>query len=153
MPSTTFELTTGAFPAGGAIPTTFTCDGDDVSPDIAWTGAPDGTGALVLVVDDPDASGFVHWIVFDMTGSDSGALPLGVSASPEAPPQGTNDFGRIGWAGPCPPSGEHRYRFTLTALADPLGLAGAPNARELRDAMRGASVLGSASLEGTYRRR
>ncbi len=153
MPSTTFALTTAAFPAGGAIPSKFTCDGDDVSPDLAWSGAPDDTAALVLVVDDPDASGFVHWIVFDMTGSDSGALPLGVSASPEAPPQGSNDFGRIGWAGPCPPSGEHRYRFTLTALADPLGLAGAPTARELRDAMRGASVLGNATLEGHYRRR
>jgi Raf kinase inhibitor-like YbhB/YbcL family protein len=153
MPSTTFELTTAAFPAGGAIPSKFTCDGEDTSPDLAWSGTPDGTQALVLVVDDPDAHGFVHWIAYDMTASDSGALPLGISASPEAPPQGTNDFGRIGWGGPCPPSGEHRYRFTLSALAAPLALSGAPNARQLRDALGGATVLGSATLEGTYRRR
>ena len=88
-----------------------------------------------------------------MTSSDTGALPLGVSASPEAPPQGTNDFGRIGWNGPCPPSGEHRYRFTLSALATPLALTGAPNARELQDAMGSATVLGTATLEGRYRRR
>ena len=153
MPSTPFELTTTAFPAGGEIPPKFTCDGEDVSPDLAWSGAPDGSGALVLVVDDPDARGFVHWIVYDMTSSDTGALPLGVSASPEAPPQGTNDFGRIGWNGPCPPSGEHRYRFMLSALGAPLALTGAPNARELQDAMGSATVLGTATLEGRYRRR
>jgi Raf kinase inhibitor-like YbhB/YbcL family protein len=151
MPST-FELTTTAFPAGGEIPRRFTCDGDDVSPDLAWSGAPAGTAALVLVVDDPDANGFVHWIAYDLTGSDSGALPLGVSASPDAPPQGTNDFGSVGWRGPCPPSGDHHYRFTLTALAAPLGLTGAPRKGAVRDALKGASVLGTATLEGRYRR-
>jgi Raf kinase inhibitor-like YbhB/YbcL family protein len=152
MPST-FELTTTAFAPGGEIPRQFTCDGDDVSPDLAWSGVPGGTGALVLVVDDPDAGGFVHWIAFDMTGSDTGALPLGVSASPDAPRQGTNDFGTIGWRGPCPPSGEHRYRFTLSALDAPLGLADAPNGHAIRDALSGATVIGSATLEGRYRRR
>jgi len=147
-----FVLTTSAFAAGGAIPRRFTCDGEDASPDLSWAGAPDDTAAFVLVVDDPDASGFVHWIAFDLTGSDSGGLAVGVSASPDAPPQGTNDFGRIGWNGPCPPSGAHRYRFTLTALAAPLELEGAPRIGDLQRALVGASVLGSAMLEGTYRR-
>ena len=147
-----FVLTTSAFAAGGAIPRRFTCDGEDASPDLSWAGAPDDTAAFVLVVDDPDASGFVHWIAYDLTGSDSGGLAVGVSASPDAPPQGTNDFGRIGWNGPCPPSGEHRYRFTLTALAAPLELEGAPRIGDLQRALVGASVLGSAMLEGTYRR-
>ena len=148
-----FALTSTAIPAGGEIPRRFTCDGEDTSPDLAWSGAPDGTNALALVVDDPDASGFTHWIVYDMTGSDSGALPLGVSASPDAPPQGTNDFGTVGWRGPCPPSGEHRYRFRLYALAAPLRFSGAPNGRTFRAALDKASVLGTATLEARYRRR
>ncbi len=151
MPAT-FELTTTAFPAGGEIPRRFTCDGEDTSPDLAWSGAPDGTAALVLVVDDPGANGFVHWIALDLTGTDTGALPLGVSASPDAPRQGTNDFGTVGWRGPCPPSGEHRYRFTLSALAAPLDLPGAPNAAAVRDGLRAANVLATATLEGRYRR-
>lgn len=148
-----FQLTSNAFPPGGAIPARFTCDGEDASPDLSWTGAPDRTAAFVLLVDDPDAGGFVHWLAYDLTGSESGALPQGVSASPDAPPQGTNDFGRIGWGGPCPPSGEHRYRFTLHALAAPLGLEGAPQAAELREALERADILATAALEGRYRRR
>jgi Raf kinase inhibitor-like YbhB/YbcL family protein len=147
-----FELSSTSFAPGGQIPARFTCDGEDVSPDLSWAGAPDDTVALVLVVDDPDARGFTHWIVYDMTGSDSGALPLGVSASPDAPPQGTNDFGRIGWGGPCPPSGEHRYRFTLSALAAPLELTGGPRAADLRAALDEADVLATAVLEARYRR-
>jgi len=147
-----FELTSTAFTPGGSIPRRFTCDGEGGSPDLAWSGAPDGTGALVLIVDDPDANGFVHWIVYDMSGTGNGALPTGISASPEAPPQGTNSFGKIGWGGPCPPSGEHRYVFTLTALAEPLGLSGAPKPDAVRAAMAKGTVLGSATLEGRYRR-
>ncbi|HXG40480.1 MAG TPA: YbhB/YbcL family Raf kinase inhibitor-like protein [Candidatus Limnocylindrales bacterium] len=146
-----FTLTSTAFPEGGSIPRKYTCDGEDVSPELAWTGAPDGTAALALIVDDPDARGFVHWVVVDLTGSASGALPEGISASPDAPQQGRNDFGRIGWGGPCPPSGTHRYVFTLYALAEPLGLPGTPRAGEVRRAMEGR-VLGTATLTGTYRR-
>lgn len=151
MPSQ-FTLTSSAFEPGGAIPRQFTCDGENTSPAVTWNGAPDGTAALVLIVDDPDASGFVHWLVYDMTGSDSGALPVGVSSSPDAPPQGTNDFGKVGWGGPCPPSGEHRYIFTLYALDAPLVLEGAPRASAIRDSLRGATILGTATLEGRYRR-
>ncbi len=147
-----FTLTSTSFAAGGSIPRRFTCDGDDVSPDLAWDGAPDGAVMLALLVEDPDANGFVHWTVIDIDGSQSGALPLGVSASPDAPRQGTNDFGRIGWGGPCPPSGTHRYTFTLYALAAPLGLAGTPVGDAVRTALAGAQVLGTAVLEGRYRR-
>ena len=147
-----FTLGSSSFPAGGPIPSRFTCDGSDVSPDLAWSGAPADAATFVLVVDDPDADGFAHWIVYDMTGSESGALPLGISDSPDAPPQGTNDFGAIGWSGPCPPSGEHRYRFTLTALAAPLELTGAPRSDDVHAALRSATILGSAVLEAHYRR-
>ena len=79
-----FELTSAAFVDGAAIPRKYSCDGDDVSPPLEWSDAPDDTAALVLVVDDPDARDFVHWVVFDMVGSQSGGLAEGVSASPDA---------------------------------------------------------------------
>jgi Raf kinase inhibitor-like YbhB/YbcL family protein len=147
-----FTLHSASIPAGGAIPRRFTCDGEDVSPDLEWDGVPEGTAALVLVVDDPDARGFVHWLVVDAQGSPSGALPLGISTSPDAPRQGTNDFGRVGWGGPCPPSGEHRYVFTLYALAAQLGLPGTPRAGDVRGAVDKATVLGTAILQARYRR-
>jgi len=147
-----FTLTSTAFPAGGSIPRRHTCDGEDTSPDLTWSGVPDGTAALVLLVDDPDARGWVHWIVLDLDATASGGLPLGISRSPDAPVQGTNDFRRVGWGGPCPPSGTHRYVFTLFALAGPLGLSGEPNGATVRQALDRASILGTAVLEGTYRR-
>jgi Raf kinase inhibitor-like YbhB/YbcL family protein len=146
-----FTLTSTAFADGEPIPRKHTCDGEDVSPDLNWEGVPDGAGALVLVVDDPDARGFVHWLVYDMTASGSGGLPEAVSESPEAPPQGANDFGRIGYGGPCPPSGEHRYVFTLYALRQQLGLSGTPRGGDVRDAMDGL-VIAEARLEGRYTR-
>ena len=147
-----FTLASTALAAGGSIPRRFTCDGQNVSPDLEWAGAPTGTAALVLVVDDPDARGFVHWLVLDVAGSQSGALPLGVSMSPDAPAEGVNDFGRIGWGGPCPPSGEHRYTFTLYALDAPLALAGAPRGDQVRAAIHRSKVLGTAVLSARYRR-
>jgi hypothetical protein len=93
----------------------------------------------------------VHWIAYDLTGTPSGGLPKGVSTSPDAPPQGTNSFGRIGYGGPCPPSGTHRYEFQLHALDRPLELTGAPRLDALEAAMDG-HVLGSATLTGTYHR-
>jgi Raf kinase inhibitor-like YbhB/YbcL family protein len=149
---TDFVLTTTAFAPDGEIPRRFTCDGEDASPDIAWSGAPAGTAAFALLVDDPDARDFVHWTVLDFAGAESGSLPAGFSASPDAPQQGTNDFGRIGWGGPCPPSGTHRYRFVLHALGAPLALPGAPGGHDVRDALGGADVLAQATLEGRYTR-
>jgi Raf kinase inhibitor-like YbhB/YbcL family protein len=152
MTETTFRLSSTAFQEGGEIPTRFTCDDEDVSPDLTWEGAPPDTGAMALIVDDPDASGWVHWVVFDMTGTASGGLAEGIATSPDAPPQGTNAFGRLGWGGPCPPSGEHRYTFRLLALDGPLGMTGAPRAAEVLAAAEG-HVVGEARLNGRYRRR
>jgi Raf kinase inhibitor-like YbhB/YbcL family protein len=146
-----FRLESTAFADGGPIPRRFTCDGEDESPDLTWSGAPDGTAAFALVVDDPDARGFVHWVVFDMTGSASGGLAEGISASPDGPPQGRNDFGRIGWGGPCPPSGTHRYQFRLLALDRMLELEGTPSAEQVLEAGAG-HVLAEAQLTGTYQR-
>lgn len=146
-----FELTSPAFEAGAAIARKFSCDGDDVSPPLEWTDAPDDTAAMALIVDDPDARDFVHWVMFDMTGSQSGGLTEGISASPDAPPQGVNGFRKVGWGGPCPPSGTHRYRFTLYALDQALGIADTPSADEVRAAMQG-HVLADAELEATYTR-
>ena len=146
-----FELTSPAFEAGAAIARKFSCDGEDVSPPLEWTDAPDDTAAMALIVDDPDARDFVHWVMFDMTGSQSGGLTEGVSASPDAPPQGINGFRKVGWGGPCPPSGTHRYRFTLYALDQALGIADTPSADDVRAAMQG-HVLADAELEATYTR-
>jgi Raf kinase inhibitor-like YbhB/YbcL family protein len=152
VPMADFVLASTAFAPGASIPRRHTCDGEDVSPDLAWTGAPDGTRALVLLVDDPDARGWVHWILLDLPGAGTGSLPQGVSRAPDAPAQGMNDFRRAGWGGPCPPSGTHRYTFTLYALGAPLGLSGEPNGATVRQALAKATVLGAAVLEGTYRR-
>jgi Raf kinase inhibitor-like YbhB/YbcL family protein len=150
-PMPEFTLTSSSFQADGEIPSRHTCDGEDVSPALAWEGAPDGTQSLVLVVDDPDARGFVHWVLVDLTASASGSLPEAYAASPDAAQQGTNDFGRVGWGGPCPPSGRHRYTFTLTALNAPLGLAEAPRAEDVRRAMAGR-ILDEATLNASYQR-
>src|SRR5215212_7127335 len=91
-----FTLTSPDFGEGQPIPRRSACDGDDASPSLSWSGAPGDAAALALVMDDPDAGGFVHWVVFDMTASASGSLPAGWSKSPDAPPQGTNGFGRVG---------------------------------------------------------
>lgn len=146
-----FSLTSSAFTDGEPIPKRHTCDGEDVSPDLNWTDAPEGTQALALVVTDPDARDFVHWIAYDLTGTPSGGLPGGVSSSPDAPPQGANSFGRTGYGGPCPPSGTHRYVFTISALDQPLGLTGTPGIDDIEGAMAG-HVLARATLTGTYHR-
>ncbi len=147
----TFTLRSRAFASGGAIPALYTCDGVDTSPDLSWNGVPDGTAALVLVVDDPDAGGFVHWLVLDMPPSRA-SLARGAGQADGSLQQGTNDFGSAAWGGPCPPSGDHHYRFTLYALAAPLGLHGAPGGTAVREALRHATVLGRAVVAAHYRR-
>ena len=146
-----FTLTSTAFKQGGAIPRKFTCDGEDVSPTLMWSGAPGDAVAMALVLEDPDARNFAHWLVYNMTASASGSLPEAVSASPDAPSQGINDFGKIGYGGPCPPSSTHRYVFTLYALDAELDIAQPPHAAQLRSALEGR-VLDSTTLTATYRR-
>jgi Raf kinase inhibitor-like YbhB/YbcL family protein len=147
-----FTLTSTTVDEGGAIPARFTCDGDNVSPDLAWSDAPEQTAAFALILDDPDARHFAHWLVYNMTASASGGLPEGAAESPDGPPQGTNDFGKIGFGGPCPPSGTHRYQFTLYALDDLLDLPTPPRADALRAALAG-HALETAVLTATYTRR
>ena len=140
------RLTSDAFDDGGTIPRRHTCDGEDVSPALSWEGAPDGTASFALVVHDPDAprGDWVHWVIYDIPGHLTG---LPEKAGPaerldhlgEAV-QGTNDFGRIGWGGPCPPPGKpHRYVFTLTALDAPLGLEPAADRENVETAARNCS--------------
>ncbi len=146
-----FSLTSPAFAEGGAIPREHTCDGRDASPPLSWSGAPADSASLALVVDDPDAGGFVHWVLFNLTASATGSIPAGYSASPDAAPQGRNGFGRTGYGGPCPPSGTHHYVFRLLALDAMLPLAGTPAAADVLAAADG-HVLAEARLTGTYRR-
>lgn len=151
MPSNpSLALSSPAFGDGTAIPARYTCRGQDVSPPLDWTGVPDGTGAVVLFVDDPDGRDWVHWSVLDLPPTTT-SLPEGVPPSADPPQQGKNDFGKVGYGGPCPPSGTHRYRFTLYALASPLGLAGHPDGRAVRSALAaaGARVLAKVTLVGT----
>jgi Raf kinase inhibitor-like YbhB/YbcL family protein len=146
----TFTLRSSAFAEGGPIPRGCTCDGGDASPPLEWSGAPASTTAFALLVTDPDARGFVHWVAVDLPGSSRG-LAERASGTAAAGTEGRNDFGRTGWGGPCPPSGTHRYVFELFALSSPLSLSGRPAAADVRRALAGR-VTGEARLTGTYRR-
>lgn len=146
-----FALTSPSFAEGGAIPIKHSCDGESVSPALAWEAPPTGTAAFALVVDDPDANGFVHWVAYNIVGA-GGKLPEAVSPS-GPPPQGRNGVGRTGYFGPCPPNGLHHYRFTLYALSQPLALTGAPTADQVRSAVAAGVLLGQTTLTGTYTRK
>src|SRR5437016_12729624 len=152
-----FTLASAACREGAAIPAKYTCDGVDVSPALAWSGAPAGTRGFAFIVDDPDAPAgtWVHWVLYN--------LPAGVSELPEniakvesldldGARQGRNDFRRPGYGGPCPPPGPpHRYFFTLYALDAPLKLKAGAQKRDVEAAMEG-HVLATAQLMGTYGR-
>ena len=150
-----FELTSDVFAQGQAIPSKYTCDGDDVSPPLAWTDPPAGTKSLALISDDPDApvGTWVHWVLYNLppaTRQLREALPTD-EALPDGTRQGLTDFKRTGYGGPCPPGGTHRYFFTLYALDATLPLPPAVGAKQLEQAMQG-HILAQAQLMGTYRR-
>jgi Raf kinase inhibitor-like YbhB/YbcL family protein len=145
-PSMTFQLTSPAFPQGSAIPQKFTCDGADVSPQLAWTDPPQGTQSFALITDDSDAPGgtWVHWVLYDLP-SDLRSLDEGVPKDRQLPNgarQGKNDFGKIGYNGPCPPRGSlHRYFFKLYALdVKSTGLVPGASKAELEKSMKGHSL-------------
>jgi hypothetical protein len=145
-----FELLSPAFEPGQPIPRKFTCEGEDVSPPLTWSGVPEGTVSLALVVDDPDTprGTFVHWLAW---GIDPAAGGLGEG---EVPPfEGRNDFDAEGWRGPCPPPGHgpHRYFFRLHALERELELPGGARKGEAERALEGRA-LAVAELVGTYER-
>jgi Raf kinase inhibitor-like YbhB/YbcL family protein len=142
---------------GASIPERFTCDGDDVSPPLVIEDIPDNARSLAIVVDDPDApSGtFVHWLLWNLP-ADKREVPEGIPRDREVRQlanarQGTNDFRKIGYGGPCPPRGEHHYRFHLYAVDDELDLNAGANRKELEQALEG-HVVAEAELVGTYRR-
>ncbi|MBA7619454.1 hypothetical protein ES703_26793 [subsurface metagenome] len=149
------EITSTAFQDGGTIPTEHTCDGQDISPALSWSGAPEGTQSFTLIVDDPDSpSGdFTHWIIFNIS-ADTSTLVASISTAALSVIlwQGENDFGSIGYRGPCPPSGQtHHYRFTVYALDVTLELdAGATRAQVL-NAMQG-HLLAQGELIAIYQR-
>jgi len=152
----TFTMTSQAFQKGGWIPPRYTCDGKDLSPDLAWSGAPDGTKSFALICEDPDApmGTWIHWIIFNLPARTT-ALPVGVPTTGELADgarQGLNDFHRIGYGGPCPPKGPaHRYFFTLYALDTKLPLKPGIKKKDLMRAMQG-HVLSETSLMGRYQR-
>ncbi len=150
MSPASFALTSPDFADGGAIPRSSTCDGADRSPALAWSGAPPGTHAFALIVEDPDAGNFVHWVVISVPATESG-LAGGLLPTDARVPQGPNSFGRMGYGGPCPPSGTHHYVFALYALSVAPSVSGRGSAADLRHAISG-TVLGEAKLTGTYRR-
>ena len=152
-------LTSSAFGAGQEIPKKYTCEGDDRSPPLAWSGAPAGTKTYALIADDPDApdpaapkTTWVHWLIYDIPaattalaeGASSGSLPSGSI-------EGRNDFKRVRFGGPCPPIGRHRYFFKLYALDAALSVGAALDKAALEAAMKG-HVLAHAELMGTYQK-
>ena len=148
-------LTSTAFRAGEMIPKQYTCDGKNVSPPLSWTDIPGGTKSLALICDDPDAPGgtWVHWVLFN--------FPVDAAGIPEQVPpgrslengarQGINDFRRIGYGGPCPPGGTHRYYFKLYALDSFLESDSGITKNELLEIMD-THILAETELMGRFRR-
>ncbi|MCC7176437.1 MAG: YbhB/YbcL family Raf kinase inhibitor-like protein [Bryobacterales bacterium] len=150
-----FRLTTPAFAEGAPIPRLHTCEGAGLSPALEWSGEPPGTRSFVLIVDDPDAPGGVwnHWLLWDIPAAVH-SLPQGFGAG-QAGESGTNDFGRLGYGGPCPPKGHgpHRYYFRLHALdLASLGLQRGAGRAALDRALKG-HVLGATACMGRYERK
>jgi len=151
-------LTSPAFAFGEPIPTRYTCEGNDISPALAWRGVPDNARSLVLIVDDPDAPDpaapqrtWVHWVLYNIP-SDATGLPEGVMADlPRNTLEGVNDWGRTGYGGPCPPIGRHRYFFRLYALDRHLPDLGKVGKAEVEAAMR-EHIVAEATLVGTYQK-
>lgn len=145
----TIQLTSAAFQEGGTIPKKYTCDGQNISPQLDWSGLPDQTKSLVLIVDDPDAPGgtFVHWVLY--------ALPAdlkGLSEGASTGVQGANSFRKSGYGGPCPPKGStHRYFFKLYALDTSLSLKPGASKADVEKAA-GGHILAQGQLMGKYGR-
>ena len=159
----TIMLGSSAFPNGGMIPKTFTCDGADRSPPLEWSGIPASARSLALICDDPDApmGTWSHWVLFDLppeTKSLNEGIPaeesIAVAAGTESAGkarQGKNDFKKIGYGGPCPPSGTHRYFFRLYALDAELKLTSTANRADVLEAIKG-HIVAEGRLMGKYQR-
>ena len=153
-------LTSSAFSHNGSIPAQYTCEGKDISPDLAWSEVPATAKSLVLIVDDPDAPDpaapkltWVHWVLYNIPANATG-LPEAVSAKalPAGTKEGLNDWRRAGYGGPCPPIGRHRYFHKLYALDIALPDLGRPMKADIEKAMKG-HVLAETQLIGTYQKK
>jgi Raf kinase inhibitor-like YbhB/YbcL family protein len=150
-------ISSPAFSAGGSIPVVYTGEGRDVSPPLAWSGAPAGAKSLALIVDDPDAPDpakpqrvYVHWVLYNLPPTATG-LPEAVAQLPAGTRDGKNDWGRTGYGGPMPPIGRHRYFFKLFALDTVLPDLGTPTKAGLLKAIEG-HVLEQTEMIGTYQK-
>ncbi len=152
-------ITSSSFRHNGDIPVRYTCDGDDVSPPLSWSGVPAGARSLVLILDDPDAPDpkaprmtWVHWVLYNIPLTATG-LPEAVAAKnlPKGTLEGINDWKRAGYGGPCPPVGQHRYFHKLYALDRVLPDLNRPTKAKLEAAMRG-HIVSQAEIVGTYQR-
>ncbi|MGQ0535394.1 MAG: YbhB/YbcL family Raf kinase inhibitor-like protein [Methanobacteriota archaeon] len=159
LPPSAFRLSSAAFTDGEEIPQVHTCDGDNVSPPLRFTGAPNGTASLALIVGDPDAPvpqfpirNVTHWLVWNITAEAANAT-FEEGAVPPGAVQGNNVAGRPQWTGPCPPPGspEHRYMFSAFALDTTLDLPEGAERDALEDAIQG-HALAEALLVGLYQR-
>ncbi len=149
------RLTSNAFTRGGLIPTRFTCDGANISPPLAWSGAAADTRSFAIVCSDPDAPSTVwyHWAIYDIP-ADVTSLPEHYPADAPGPPQALNNFRKRGYGGPCPPRGHgrHHYHFKLFALnVDRLGVGPTANCRDVEKAAQ-AHAIATAELVGVYSR-
>ena len=153
------KLTSPVFTEGGPIPRKYTCEGEDISPPLAWAGVPHTAQSLALIVDDPDAPDpeaprmtWVHWIAFNIPPGSSGlAENMEATALPEGLGFGVNDWNRPHYGGPCPPVGRHRYFFKLYALDKVLDGLRNPDKGQVEAAMKG-HILAQATLIGTYQK-
>ncbi len=153
MATPKIELKTASFDRGASIPARHTCDGADSSPPLSWSTGPAGTACYALVMDDPDAPAgtWVHWVAWNITGSGLAENVAREARLPDGICQGKNSWGKVGYGGPCPPSGEHRYFFKVYALDRTLDLPASSDKEDLLAAMRG-HVLGEGELVGVYSR-
>jgi len=148
-------ITSSAFIDGATIPRKYTCDAEDISPDLKWSGVPNGAQSLALICDDPDApvGTWVHWVLFNIP-ADATALQAGIPAEAvlkNGARHGQNDFRKLGYGGPCPPGGTHRYYFKLFALDTLLTLESGSTKAQLLAAMKG-HILAEGQLMGKYKR-
>jgi hypothetical protein len=146
-------FTSEAFSSGGAIPIEYSCDGDNISPPLAWSRLPAGTESLALTVDDPDADRYVHWVMYNIPPD---AVGLGSDTLPDeelddGSLQGVNSRGEIGYTGPCPPGGEHQYVFRIYALNAEIDLEAGATLAEVEAAIAD-HVLALSELVGTFSR-
>jgi len=154
-PPVSFSLQSNSFSNQGEIPTKFTCEGDDISPHLNWTGIPQNTKSLVLIVDDPNApiKTWVHWLLYNIPATVN-ELPKNLKANnlPPGTLEGKNSWNKTGYGGPCPPRGRHRYFFKLYALNSVLPDLKKPDKNKLEAAMQG-HIIGQAVLTEYYQKK